>query len=531
MKRRHFLRRASLAAASVAPARALGLHQSQFGRTPVTPEERPDVELHALLARAVDAATDAGATYADAHLTLGRRQSPGWSEGEDRAIGVRALVNGYWGFLASSVWTADESVRLARGAVTQAEAHSRGRVREVELGPPSTVKHGEWIMPVKYDPFDIPVVEKFDVMNAFADYASSYQVGIGAHTDMRFFREKRLAATSDGASWSQTRYQSEASFVVTYRDEYHARLGTGAAGADGLGASGRGWELVADSGLIDTIPRWIAEAEESRHRAPLDVGRYDIEFSAEARATVLDQTLGAATELDRALGYEANASGTSFLNDPLAMLGTPVIGNPLITVTANRSIPHGLATVKWDDEGIVPDDFMLIKDGVLIDYQTTREQAAWLAPYYKKIGRAIRSHGCANAASAMSIPMQHSPNLALAPSPHDVSFDDLVAGTEKGIAMLSLNLSMDQQVLNGMGFGVMREIKKGKLGRFIDGGALVFRAPELWKNVIGLGGARTFDWYPASRGKGQPGQGTSHTVGAVPAKIKQLSIVDPVRKA
>jgi len=490
-------------------------------------------DLASLAASAVDAARQAGATYADARITLTRNQSGvPWSESEERAFGVRALVNGYWGFLASAVWTSDEAVRLAHGAVAQARAYSRGKQRVVDLGPAPTVRNGEWVMPVTYDPFDIPIGEKSDVMAAFVDYATRYQPGIGTSTYMAFVRQQQLFVSSDGASWAQTVYQSLASFALSYRGEYHTGLGQGGAGADGLGPVGRGWEVVAESGLMDQIPQLIVEAEQARHRAPFDVGRYDVVCSAEAMATMLDATLGGATELDRALGYEANASGTSYLSDPLGMLGTQVVAAPLVTVTANRSLAGGLGTVKWDHEGIVPEDFTLVNNGVLVDYQTTREQAAWLAPYYQRIGRPVRSHGCANAQSALSITMQHAPNLVLMPGTASTSFEDLVAGTDSGVAVLGFTPTMDQQLLNGMGRrAVLREIKHGKLGRYLTGAsALMFRAPEFWKNIVAIGGPASQQWFGMSRGKGQPGQSTAHTVGAVPAKVKQVSLIDPRRK-
>jgi len=498
---------------------------------PLARRRATDPDRDALAERAVDAARSAGATYADARLTITRRETPGLQDSEERAIGVRALVNGYWGFAASAVWTPDEAARLAREAATQAAAHSRGGTRAVELGPPPTVRRGEWVMPVKYDPFDVSAWEKIDVMNAFASAVSDYRNGLSSNYSMNFMRQSSVFASTDGASWAQTIYQSAASFTLMYPDEYHAGLGMGAAAANGLSPAGRGWELVSESNIVDAIPALAVEAELSRHLVPFDIGRYDVVFSAEAMASLLDQTLAPAMELDRALGYEANASGTSFLDAPLDMLGAQVVASPLITVTGNRSTPGGLATVRWDDEGIVPDDFTLVKDGVLVDYQTTREQAAWLAPYYQRTGRAVRSHGCAAGASGLVIPMQHAPNLALAPGAARTTFDDLVAGTEKGIAVLSLNANMDQQQLNGIGYGTMREIVRGKLGRYISGGAFMFRTPEFWKSVIAVGGPGTQQWFGRGHGKGEPRQSTWHSVAGIPAKVRQLSFVDPGRKA
>jgi TldD protein len=384
-------------------------------------------------------------------------------------------------------------------------------------------------MPVKYDPFDIPVGEKFDVMNAFIEYATDYQVGVAGKGAMDFNRQHRWFASSDDASFAQTTYCTAASFVVTYQGEDHLGLNGGAFAAEGLTPTGRGWEVIADASLIDQIPALIAQAEQTRHQVLFEVGRYDVVCSANAIGALLDQTLGLATELDRALGYEADAAGTSYLDDPLGMLGTQIVASPLISVTANRSVAGGLATVRWDDEGVVPDEFTLIKNGVLVDYQTTREQAAWIAPYYQRTHQPIQSHGCARAPSALGITMQHAPNLAMVPGQEDTSFDDLVAGTERGIAILSCDIVMDQQGLNGFAGCTMREIVRGKLGRYLRGGALMFRAPELWKNVVAVGGPASLRWFGTYRGKGQPGQGAYHSVGAVPAKIKQLSIVDPGR--
>jgi predicted Zn-dependent protease len=127
--------------------------------------------------------------------------------------------------------------------------------------------------------------------------------------------------------------------------------------------------------------------------------------------------------------------------------------------------------------------------------------------------------------------MQHTPNLAITPDADGGGFDALVATVKKGVAVLSLSVNMDQQRLNGTGYGVMREIVNGKLGRFIRGGALVFRAPELWKNLTALGGQHAQQWVGFRRGKGQPWQRTTHSVGGVPGIITELAVVDATRKA
>lgn len=497
--------------------------------------DEEELDLHALAARAIEAARSAGATYADARLTVTRSQSfmnayP-LREVTLYAAGVRVLVNGYWGFLSSSDLTADEMARLARDAVAQGVAHSRGTTRPLDWGPIPTVTNGNWVMPVKYDPFDVPVGEKMDFMYSAHEAAESLAADIDARSQMDFARERKVFASSEGSTWAQTTYNSSAAFTVIYPGAYHAELRAGGASADFLSPAGLGWEHVLESGLLDAIPRLVDEAEQARHLVPVDVGRYDMVFSAPAMATLLSQTIGGATELDRAMGYEANAAGTSYLGDPLTMLGTEQIGTKVLSVSGDRSAPGGAATVRWDDESVVPETFPIVRDGVLTDFQTTREQVQWLAPYYNKIGHPLKSHGCAGAESALYVTMQRIPNLIMAPDPHGGTFEDLVAGVEKGVAVLALNANMDQQQLNGVGYGTMREITKGKLGRFIQGGAITFRAPELWKHLAAIGGASAQQWTGITYGKGQPWQRTTYSVGAVPGVIKDVALIEAMRKS
>ena len=164
------------------------------------------------------------------------------------------------------------------------------------------------------------------------------------------------------------------------------------------------------------------------------------------------------------------------MNDPLGMLGSFKTACPLVTVKSNRSAPTQLATVKWDDEGVIPSETTLVKDGILHDFQTTREQAAWLAPYYGKVGRPVESNGCAASQSGLAITMQHMPNLSLEPSPSPVKLDDLIANVKDGIHLSHSSLEqIDFQGRTGLLLnGRMREIKNGPLGRMIGNGAVQF---------------------------------------------------------
>ena len=356
---------------------------------------------------------------------------------------------------------------------------------------------------------------------------------------MRF---KNLAmASSEGTFITQTTYESIGSFdvYVTPSDWRAPSRNNGATvSATGLFPQGKGWDACQPTLLEDQISQLREEAAQllTLRNKPVEIGRYDVVFDAEAAGALMDATIGVATQLDRALGYEANAGGTSYLGpDPLALLGQYVVGAPLLTVTATRALPGGVATVQWDDEGVIPDEFTLVQDGVLMDYQTTREQAAWLALWYTARHHPVRSHGCAAAPSALDITRQHSPNLSLMPGRDSVSFTDLVADTRQGVAIIGHrggDVSMDFQAKNGLGSDyLIREITNGKLERVLVNAGYLFGATELWKNLIAIGGLDSVVQNAGYGSKGQPSQSMCHGMTTVPIKVTNVALVDVTRRA
>jgi predicted Zn-dependent protease len=203
-------------------------------------------------------------------------------------------------------------------------------------------------------------------------------------------------------------------------------------------------------------------------------------------------------------------------------------------------MPGGCATVKWDAEAIEPKSATLIEGGVLNDYQTNREQAAWLAPYYHAVGRPVRSHGYAASASALTIPAQQRPNLIITPAKTEVTMVDMIRDVKNGVAIVDGNngrigVTTDWQARMGQigpsnSNPCMREIVNGKLGTFLGGDAMLsFSAPTLWKNLAALGGPASVGTWGLSDTKGQPAQTTFHSVRAVPALFRRVVLMDSSR--
>ena len=413
----------------------------------------------------------------------------------------------------------------------QAKANTLGQSRRVELAPVALVVDQHWTMPVAIDPF---AISPFEIV----DHLVSLRLLVGKHpgfgvtqNDATFHVQEKAFASTEGSWLTQRLYRSEGTFALRFEEKRGRPRVDGP--IDRLTAAGLGWELYKAQPLHDYIERLMAELEEDAKLPlkPVEVGRYDTVADAWSVARLLDMTLGRATELDRALGYEANAGGTSYLTDPLAMVGTFQAGAPSLTVTANRSEPGAAATVKWDDEGVTPDDFTLVEKGILSDFQTTREGAGWLKDHYAEEGTPLRSHGCAAAPSALEAPLTHTPNLSLAPGETKRDFDSAIEEIGKGIAVRQMRVDMDFQGSSGLGTGRVYEVKDGKRVARINSAGFLFRATDLWKGVKALGGRDAHQRFGFDASKGEPAQRTWHSVTAPPAAFEQLTLIDVARKA
>jgi TldD protein len=520
---------------------------------------------HALAHRGVEAARAAGAQYADVRLTrtcgqqyvFGASQEFAWAFAEITGVGVRALVNGTWGFAACPWPTAEAIAGVAHDAVAQATVNARRRSQPVEWAPAPVVR-GIWTTPVRIDPFTVSIEEKLDYITYIQAYGDAQGISSNPLSGLlEVNRQERVLATSEGTLVTQTCFETGAAWQVNLYNLPLGRQGPSPqVGITGVEAAGRGWEHILDADIPAQLrqagARLQAMVQRPQRVRPVTVGRYTLVCDGTTMAALLDRTLGVATQLDRALGYEANAAGTSFLDDPLGMVGHLVVAAPHITVTANRTTPGDLATVQWDDEGVVPEPFMLVKDGVLVDFQTTRTEAGWLAPYYTKAGLPVTSHGCAAAEDALGLTLAMQPNLALAPGAPTVRLDDLVSDVTQGILVTGGDvLQLDSQARTGVLTGQMQEIRNGRLGPMLTGGAVLFDTLDLWKHIVALGGVATagtvvsprpsggvgnWGFLQGLRGlgedpKGEPRQSTSRTTHGAAAVILDQPVINLRRKA
>ena len=488
----------------------------------------------------VAAAKAAGASYADVRIARYRSQGINTrerrvlflSDNETAGVGVRALVNGAWGFAASAQMTTDAIADLARQAVTQAKANRAALARAITLAPYGPAQTGTWRSPIKTDPFTIPIADKVALLLAANEAALKVRGVRFCNSGVNFLREEKWFANSEGSYTEQTLYRCSPNLGITAVSADNSDFQTRA--ANDVAPRGLGYEHFVDADFVGNAPRWAEEAVQKLSAKSVEVGRYDLILHPSHLWLTIHESVAHPTELDRALGFEANYAGTSFVSPPEKMLGTLKFGSELMNINADRSQVGSLSACGWDDEGVVPETYDVVKNGIFVDYQTTREQAPYLDWYYKKIGKPTRSHGNSYAQFWSDVQFQRMPNINQLPGDKDLVWEDLISATDRGIAIVGNgSFSIDQQRYNAQfGGQVFYEVRGGKIVGMLKDVAYQMRTPEFWAGLDMIGGKRSY-WMGGSNGdgKGQPAQSNAVSHGCVPSRFRNVNVINTGRTA
>jgi TldD protein len=482
-----------------------------------------DATLDDLVKRALAAAQKAGASYADVRIVRRRNESVstredhvvGVGQSESYGVGVRVVAGGAWGFAASSRVVPAEAERVARLAVDIARANSTVVKRPVALAPvPANVD--VWQTPLVKDPFKIPLEDKAALLLAInaevlkvkgVKFVSSSYAALG---------EWKLFASTDGGYIEQEIVRLGPGYEATAVDE---KTGEFVSRAHELPPRQAGWEYVEESSLLADA-RKIGEDAVEKLRAPsVTPGKKDLILAPTNLWLTIHESVGHPTELDRALGYEANFAGTSFATvDKLHKLEYAA---PHVTLYADKTTPGGLATCGYDDDGVKTQKWDIVKNGRFVGYQTTRDQAAWIGEK--------ESRGTSYAQDYRSIPFQRMPNVSLAPHPKERSVEDIIAATDDGIYITGNgSWSIDHQRYNfQFGGQAFYEVKKGRITRMLRDVAYQANTLEFWHACDLLGGPSSWALGGSlADGKGEPGQSNAVSHGCPPARFKKVSILN-----
>ncbi|BCA55213.1 hypothetical protein W02_23530 [Nitrospira sp. KM1] len=460
----------------------------------------------------------AGVDYGDIRIVHSTSQS---ITGEDRRIasirdaddqgfGIRVLYHGGWGFAASSVLSLEEIPRVADLAVEIAKS-SASLARErttLVLEPP----HRDRVV-TKYllDPFSVPLQQKAELLRETMEYVHRQSEVVRSSASLWARRDRKLFASTEGSHIEFDLLAGQGEFTATAK--YDGRFASRSCSTPHLRA---GYELIQDANFLAEAPRIAAQAAEKVKAPAVPPGRYDLVLDAEHLSLTMHESCGHPSELDRALGYEANYAGTSFLTTDKR--GSFRYGTSCVNLVADNTEPETLAATGYDDDGVECQKWDIVREGIFVGYCTNREVAG-------KIGEG-RSRGSNRADSWASVPIVRIANIGLEPGTS--SPEELIADVKRGIYIEGHgSYSIDQRRYNfQFGGDAFWLIENGRRSHMLRDVIYHGITPEFWNRCDGVAGRSYRKRYGfITCGKGQPGQSGWMTHAASPARFRQVDVI------
>jgi TldD protein len=543
MERRAFLNISSLALGTML--------LPSFGRAIAAEELLTQVDVKfkkALADTAMTAATQAGASYCDVRvgrylnqfITTRDLNVENVTNTESAGVGVRVISGGAYGFAATNDMTPDGVAAAARQAVAIAKANAKLQTEPLILAPLKGVGEVAWATPITKDWRTVPIKEKAELL--IAANKAGMDGGASFMQSLLFqVNQQKYFASTDGSYIDQDVHRLWVPFFATAVDQkenkFRSRQGLSAPVGMGyeyldarpehkLQAAGGVTTLYTKSYDIIEDARLAGKQAKAKLKAKsVEPGKYDLVLSPEHLWLTIHESVGHPTELDRVLGYEANYAGTSFATLDKWQSKKFKYGSDLVNIVADKTTPGSLGAVGYDDEGVKCKNWDIIKDGILVNYQATRDQAHIIGEK--------ESHGCSYADNWANVQFQRMPNVSLKAGAKKQTPDEMIKDIKKGIYIVGDgSFSIDQQRYNfQFGGQLFYEIKNGKIGQQLEDVAYQSNTQEFWNACVGICDER--DWRMGGSffdGKGQPPQVSIVSHGAATTRFNGINVINTARK-
>ena len=508
--------------------------------------EKIDIALKKELADvALNVAQSKGATYADVRIgrylnqTIATQEARvrGLQSTESYGVGIRVIADGCWGFAATDKVDKASIAQTTELAIAIAKGNARFMTSPVQLAPQKGLGEQVWATPIEKNAFEVPVGEKVDLL--LSANAAAVEAGANFVTSNLFMiNEQKYFASTDGSYIDQDIHRIWPTFTVTVVDRASGKFQT----RDSLSAPmGLGYEYLTPGSpyTIEGVPVTLyrdrydivadavtaaVHAKEKIGAKSVQPGKYDLVLDPLHLGLTIHESVGHSTELDRVLGYEANYAGTSFLTLDKWESKNFNFGNELVNVVADRKQAGSLGAVGFDDEGVPAGQWDIIKNGVLVNYQTIRDQAHILG--------LDASQGCCYADSWNSIQFQRMPNVSLLPNKETRKVADIIKNVEKGIYIVGRgSYSIDQQRYNfQFGGQLFYEISNGKIVGMLNDVAYQANTQEFWNAMADIADEEDYRLFGTFfDGKGQPSQVSAVSHGSSTAHFKGINVINTGR--
>jgi TldD protein len=474
-----------------------------------------------LCLEAVNTAESIGVDYADIRIINQRDQtlmlldtSPKQINDEETiGFGVRVMKNGAWGFASSSILDKENINSIVKEAYQIAIASAKTKEKEGIILAFEPVHKDIFRTPIEIDPFDIDVSDKIHLLLEINKIMLKVKYIAKTFSRLRVTRREQFFASTEGSLIETDIYTVNAGYTAI-----------SVKGGDSQDRSfqdyplNKGYEHINSLKLLENAERIAEEAVMKIDADFPEEGEKDLILDPSHLSLTIHESVGHATELDRVLGYEANFAGRSFVTTEKR--GNFHYGSEKVNFVADNTLPGGLATTGYDDEGVECQRWDVIKDGIFIDYSSSREVAPLIGEK--------RSRGSARADGYYNVPINRIPNLCLMPANEDLTPEDLISEIDNGIFIEGRgSFSIDQMRLNfQFGGDAFYEIKNGKKGKMLRDVIYQSITPEFWGSMDGISGNSY--WEPRgfrTCGKGEPMQIAQMTNGAPYARFRNVDIL------
>ena len=478
-----------------------------------------------LARRAVEGALAAGAEYADARLdhllteelAVRNGKLEGATGGDDRGLGVRVLKDGCFGFTAAPLHP-DFGEAQARELGRRSAAVSgtlRAAVEEPVRLSAEDAHRGEYSTPIEIDPFAVPLGEKVDLLREAEQSLSGASETVVREASCSLRREEQWQVSSEGAELYQELVRCGAGISTTAAARGRVQRRSWPASFGGNYRSA-GWEHVLGLDLAAHGPQMRDQSVALCSAEPVPPGEHDLILMGNLLMLQIHESVGHPNELDRVFGHEVDLAGSSFATPE--KLGRFRYGSEIVNLVADSTVPGGLDTRGWDDDGVPSSRFHVVEDGVFRGYHTSREWA-------DRIGEE-KSRGTCRAEGWFNPPIIRMTNLSLMPGSWQL--EPLIADTADGVLCETVKMwSIDQRRLNFQFTAEIGwEIRDGRRTRMLRDPTYQGRTPELWRSCDAICDGDHWElWGVPNCGKGNPCQIAEMSHGCSPARFRGVTFL------
>lgn len=444
-----------------------------------------------------------GASYADIriceilneNITVKNGEPESVTFSQKKGFGVRVIVDGGWGFAGSIDINKPEIRKTAAKAVRIGKASALLKKKNVALCREKPCRD-KYATSLKKDPFKVRLDEKLDSLVQASKLLREQSPLIRAsYAHYRGFRENKLFMSTEGAEVAQliTWCGGGLSAVAVKGGEMQTRSYPSPFRGDFATA---GYEFFEGLELVDHAKNVGRELVKLFKAERCPSGEMDLILRADQLALQIHESCGHPTELDRALGTEADYAGTSFLTPD--KLGKFRYGSEKVNIVADATEASGLGTFGYDDEGTKAKQVHLVKRGLFSNYQSSRETAATL--------KLKESSGGMRADSPLALPIVRMTNINLLPG--DWKTEEIVRDTKNGILITTnRSWSIDDKRINfQFGTEIGWRIKNGSKEKLIKNPTYMGVTPKFWGSCDAVSKDDWKMWGTPNCGKGVPGQ-------------------------